>query len=120
MNKEEKIRNLIRLKRHETPREGYFEDFLEEFHRRQDHEGVPSQSANSRAGFFKQWRESSSKIRVLGFGMAYAALVLLIVWWPKGREAGPDENRQPVLFQPEPDENSRPVPDGRNLRPPRN
>lgn len=32
---DETIQKLMRLKRHETPPEGYFDDFLTEFHRRQ-------------------------------------------------------------------------------------
>lgn len=32
---DEKVSKLLRLKRHESPPEGYFDDFLKEFHRRQ-------------------------------------------------------------------------------------
>jgi hypothetical protein len=35
MTPEEKISQLLRLKRHEQPRPGYFEDFLQEFQSRQ-------------------------------------------------------------------------------------
>lgn len=35
MTPEEKISNLLRLKRYEQPRPGYFEDFLQEFQTRQ-------------------------------------------------------------------------------------
>ena len=36
----EAIRKLMRLKRHETPGEGFTEDFLKEFHRRQQQEAL--------------------------------------------------------------------------------
>lgn len=38
MTPEEKISQLLRLKRHEQPRPGYFEDFLQEFQSRQRNE----------------------------------------------------------------------------------
>ena len=113
MNKEEKTRNLIRLKRHETPPEGYFDDFLEEFRNRRDEESpVFSQSKRSE-GFISRWWQNRPRVKVVGFGVAYAALVLTIVWWPKGEEGGSDQNRQPVIYEPDPNENPLPGPNGR-------
>ncbi len=53
MNQEEQTRKLIRLKRHETPREGYFEDFLDEFRDRHRRESL-SQRQPVVAGIFKR------------------------------------------------------------------
>lgn len=107
MSQEEKIQKIIRLKRHETPREGYFEDFLEEFQSRREEENrtSPKMSATGRVGAWFRARGKSSW--VLGSGLAYAAVVLMIVLWPKDSEVGPDDSRQPVIFQP--DQNQSPV-----------
>jgi len=104
MTEEEKIQRLIRLKRHEKPREGYFEDFLEEFQSRHEQESGSAKSGAktwSLAGWF---RGKGTSGWVLGSGLAYAALVILILWWPKGPESGTDQSRQPVIYEPKPEQ----------------
>lgn len=101
MSQEDQVRKLIRLKRHETPREGYFEDFLAEFQsRREQEKEVPAKPSFSLLSFFSGFWQGKSRPRVLVFGLAYAALVFAIVWWPKGPDNGIDENRRPVIYQP--------------------
>lgn len=112
----EETHHLIRLKRHETPPEGYFEDFLEEFRLRREKETSELAIKAQRTGFLLKWWESVSRMKVLGFGMAYATLVMVVVWWPKGQEADPDENRKPVIYQPDPDDSPQPVPPLRGPR----
>lgn len=119
MNKEEQTRKLIRLKRHETPREGYFEDFLDEFRERRRREASPQRHPVARVGFFKRWREGSPKVRILGFGVAYAALVAMMVWLPRGQDDGSDGNRQPVIYEPDPGDKPVPRPEATPPRPSR-
>ena len=102
MNEPEKqVQNLIRLKRFEKPRDGYFEDFLEEFQSRRDEEEAlkPSTvSLGSRlADFFGGMNPGKW---VVGAGVAYAALMLVVFSWPKGPETRPDPSRKPVVFEP--------------------
>lgn len=119
MSKEDQVQKLIRLKRHEIPREGYFDDFLEEFRERCELEKPRSKKGWSLPTIWSAMQEAGPTAKVLGAGLAYAALVLLVVWWPTGPEAGEDENRQPVIYQPEP--GGKPAPDsvkqpGRRLK----
>lgn len=107
MNQEEQTRKLIRLKRHETPREGYFEDFLDEFRDRHRRESL-SQRQPVVAGIFKRWREGRSVARMLGFGVAYGAVLAMLVWLPKGQDDEADGHRQPVIY--EPDSGGQPTP----------
>lgn len=112
MSEEEKIRKIIRLKRHERPPEGYFEDFLEEFRNCRDRESRPLPSRRGLgAGRFASWfRGKRGSAWVLGSGLAYAALILVIVWWPKGVSGDPDVNRQPVIYEPGPEPRPGPPP----------
>ena len=98
---ETQVQKLIRLKRFEQPREGYFEDFLEEFQSRREEDEV---SKPSRASFGSRisglFQDLNPGKWVVGAGVAYAALLIVIFAWPKGPESRPDGSMQPVIFEP--------------------
>lgn len=102
-NYEEQVRKIVSLKRYETPRDGYFEDFLEEFQERQRGELLQK---SSMALFFERvgtwFREMGSIKWVAGAGVAYAAVMVAILMWPSGPGTTPDPNlnRQPASFEP--------------------
>ena len=100
---ESSIQKLIRLKRYEAPREGYFEDFLEEFQDRRTREIAGAPSINSSFSRIKKWlKGTNSGTWVMGAGVAYAAVMIAIFTWPKNPETQHDQNRQPVIFEPNP------------------
>lgn len=101
---EEKIQKIIRLKRYEVPPEGYFDDFLEEFQKRRDAQTSPQSSATGLLGrSITRFRGMGAGGMVVGGGLAYAALIMVVLLWPKGPESRP-ENREPVIFQPPADQ----------------
>lgn len=108
---DDKIRKIIRLKRHEKPREGYFEDFLEEFRERRGK--VVSKSRLTE--FFLGRSRAAPSRKTPGWlmvgGAAYAALVVAFVWWPGGSQVGSDENRQPIRYHPDGEPAPGPVPE---------
>jgi negative regulator of sigma E activity len=72
----EAIRKLMRLKRHETPGEGFTEDFLREFHRRQQ-QVAQSQSGLDR--FLQMLGDKFESFLNPKFGLAAAAAVIVLV-----------------------------------------
>lgn len=100
-NYDEQVRKIVSLKRYETPRDGYFEDFLEEFQQRQRSELLHKSSTSI---FFERvftwFREVGSIKWVAGAGVAYAALMLGILLWPAGPGTKPDSNLTPASFEP--------------------
>jgi len=72
----EAIRKLMRLKRHETPGEGFTEDFLREFHRRQ------RDVAKRQSGFDRFLQMVGDKFESFlnpKWGLAAAAAVIALV-----------------------------------------
>ena len=92
---ETQVQKLIRLKRFEEPRDGYFEDFLEEFRSRRDEGETSKVFLNSRVS---GGRDNGKWF--VGAGVAYAALLVVVLMWPNGPEAKPDASRQPIIFEP--------------------
>lgn len=78
------VQQLVALKRHEQPNDAYFEEFLDEFHRRQRQDLL---QRSSRSLFFERvgtWFSMGSKMRfVYAGGAAYAAVILGFFFWPK-------------------------------------
>lgn len=72
----EAIRKLMRLKRHETPGEGFTEDFLREFHRRQ-REAAQRQSGLDR--FLQMLGDKFEAFLNPKWGFAAAAAVIALV-----------------------------------------
>ncbi len=96
MNEPEKqVQKLIRLKRFEEPRDGYFVDFLEEFRSRRNEGETSKGFLNSRVSGGVDNRKW-----FIGAGIAYAALLVVVLMWPNGPEAKQDSSRQPVIFEP--------------------
>lgn len=83
----QEVQQLIALKRYEQPDDAYFEEFLDEFHRRQRQELL---QRSSRSLFFERvstWFSGANKMRlVYGGGLAYAAVMLTFVMWPKSND----------------------------------
>lgn len=106
---EEKVQKIIRLKRYESPPEGYFDNFLAEFQKRRDEE---MQEKKSRAGIFSKglawFRGMGTGSLCIGGGLAYAAAIIAVLMWPKGPERRPD-HREPIIFQPKPDQTIPPT-----------
>ncbi len=88
----EQVQQLIALKRHEQPDDAYFEEFLDEFHRRQRQELL---QRSSRSLFFERvgtWFKDTSKWNfVMGGGAAYALVMLGFFFWPKPDTTTPVE-----------------------------
>lgn len=110
-DQEEKIQKLVRLKRHETPRDGYFEDFLEEFQKRQRSELLHRSSVSIFLERLGTWfREIGSVKWVAGAGAAYAALMIGILLWPRQSGNSDLPTMSPASFEPEAPVNPTPVP----------
>ena len=98
---EKRVKKLIRLKRFEQPRKGYFDDFLEGFQSRRDEEELTKHSTISfgarLAGFFCGMHSGKW---IIGAGVAYAAVLVVVLMWPRGPESQPDGSRQPIIYEP--------------------
>ena len=81
------VQQLIALKRYEQPDDAYFEEFLDEFHRRQRQDLL---QRSSRSLFFERvstWFSGANRMRlVYGGGLAYAAVILGFMLWPKPQD----------------------------------
>lgn len=83
----EQIGNLLALKRHERPPEGYMEDFLREFHQRTRQEAVNPTGLKAWWSRFSEWVSEPEKTKWLyGGGLAYAAIALGFVLVPRSTE----------------------------------
>lgn len=80
----EEIGSLLALKRHERPEEGYFDDFLREFHQRRRTEEALKRGP---AGWWKrasEWVSGHGGSKWLyGGGLAYAAALAFFLLAPK-------------------------------------
>ena len=84
MSPEEKLKGLLRLKNFETPPEGFLDDIVADFHKRQ------RQELMQRGSFSILWERVSTWFDfvrrpafVWAASGAYAALMLLVCLWPK-------------------------------------
>lgn len=72
----EDLQRLLQLKNYEQPAEGYFEDFLDEFHRRQ-REAVVTGKDHSLWSQMTSWFQGLGAAKwAIGAGVAYAVLTL--------------------------------------------
>lgn len=86
------VQQLISLKRHEQPEDAYFEEFLQEFQRRQRQELLQRSSFSLFKERVGTWFADTNKWNfVWGGGLAYAVLLLGFVLWPKSVETLPTE-----------------------------
>ena len=110
------VQQLISLKRHEQPDDAYFEELLEEFHRRQRQELLQHSSRSLFAERVGTWLASTSKWNyVMGAGAAYAAIFFAAMFfWPKP-DVKPELNTAPIMHEPEkkdmlkPDKDKEPI-----------
>ena len=80
----EQIGNLLALKRDERPEEGYWQDFLCEFHHNQRQQAVKHSGLMSFAGRASEWFSDLGPSKwAYGAGLAYAALMLSFVLTPR-------------------------------------
>ena len=79
------IQKLVALKRYEMPSDDYFEDFLDEFHRRQR---ADLMNHSARSLFIERamvwFRELGAIKYAYGAGIAYAAIMIAFFAWPRG------------------------------------
>lgn len=86
------VQKLIALKRHEQPDDAYFEEFLDEFHRRQRQELLQRSSFSLFRERVGTWFSGTNKWNIVwGSGLAYAVVLLAFVLWPKADHANPAE-----------------------------
>lgn len=87
-NDHNNLQNLIALKRYERPSDEYFEEFLEEFHRRQREDMLKRSARSLFMERLSVWfKELGMAKWAYGAGVAYAALMIAFVAWPKGNDS---------------------------------
>ena len=80
----EQIGNLLALKRDERPEEGYWQDFLCEFHQRRREESVRSPGLVSFFGRASEWiSDLGSSKWAYGAGLAYASVMGFALLTPR-------------------------------------
>lgn len=69
--------DLLALKRHERPEEGYWQEFLGEFHHRQRTQALATSPLADRVNRLKQWMADIGPARwAYGAGLAYATVAV--------------------------------------------
>ena len=105
------LQKLLRLKRYERPSDEYFEEFVEEFHRRQREDLVKRSARSLFLERLSVWfRELGMAKWAYGAGVAYAALMIGFMAWPRGGADDPSlpgnrglrkaEFEKPLQFDP--------------------
>jgi hypothetical protein len=86
VNKEfPELQKLLQLRGQVAPKDEYFEDFLQEFHRRQRQDLMRRSARSLFLERLSVWfREMGSARWALGAAVGYAALMVLLFAWPKG------------------------------------
>lgn len=83
----EQLENLLALRRDERPEEGYWQDFLCEFHQRQRERAVAKSGFSSFLGRVSAWFSDLGPSKwAYGAGLAYATVAALALLMPKGVE----------------------------------
>ncbi len=81
----EQLENLLALKRYERPEEGYWQDFLCEFHQRQRQQAtVKSGFMNFISGFSTWFADLGPSKWAYGAGLAYATATVVFFLTPHG------------------------------------
>ncbi|RYD39289.1 MAG: hypothetical protein EOP85_16195 [Verrucomicrobiaceae bacterium] len=105
----EQIGTLLALKRDERPEEGYWQDFLCEFHQKQRQQAVKKAGFANALGQVSEWFSSVSPTKwVYSAGVAYASIAAFMLLAPKDPGAMKMES-SPVNFQVVPASTSPPV-----------
>lgn len=83
-HQEEKLRRLLRLKRFEQPQEGFAEEFLEKFQRRQRSELMRRSSLSLFRERLTEWLHGLRRPSVIiGAGAVYASIMLALWLLPR-------------------------------------
>lgn len=83
----EQIGNLLALKRHERPEDGYWQDFLCEFHQTQREQAVKKSGLMSFYGRVSGWFSDLGPSKwAYGAGLAYATVTVAFFLTPRGVE----------------------------------
>jgi hypothetical protein len=92
VNKEfPELQKLLQLRGRSAPGDEYFEEFLDEFHRRQRQDLLKRSARSLLLERLTVWfREMGSVRWVYAAGAAYVAVLALFVMWPKGGAAQED------------------------------
>ena len=80
MDKDEKLRRLLRLKRYELPPEGFAEEFLEKFQRRQRSEIVRRSSFSILWERIQAWLDGLRRPAVIWSAAGAYAAVMVTLW----------------------------------------
>lgn len=89
------INELLKLKRYETPREGYMDDFVKEFHQRQRETAVKT----SRFSVFRAWfREMHMAKWAYAAGLSYACLMAWLLISPSADDTVRGNSAVPVNY----------------------
>jgi hypothetical protein len=81
----EQLENLLALKRYERPEEGYWQDFLCEFHHRQRQQAtVKSGLMNALSGLTNWFADLGPSKWAYGAGLAYATATVVFFLTPRG------------------------------------
>lgn len=95
----EQLENLLALRRDERPEEGYWQDFLCEFHHRQRERAVVKSGVASLLNRVSVWFSDLGPSKwAYGAGLAYASVTVAFFFMPRGVEV---ENTpaSPVNYQ---------------------
>ncbi|MCU0751900.1 MAG: hypothetical protein MUF86_06730 [Akkermansiaceae bacterium] len=95
----EQLESLLALKRYERPEEGYWQDFLGEFHHRQRQQAVANTGI---AGLWNRVTSWFADVRPSGWaygaGLAYATATIALFVIPRGTEVE-NQPAAPVNYQ---------------------
>ncbi|MBT8044657.1 MAG: hypothetical protein KJO79_06880 [Verrucomicrobiae bacterium] len=96
------VQQLIALKRHEQPDDAYFEEFMDEFHRRQRQELLQRSSFSLFRERVGTWFSGTNKWNIVwGGGLAYAAVMVGFFFWPKSEiTTQPEIDTTPIKHVP--------------------
>ncbi len=84
MTPEERLQALLRLKRHEKPPEGHFDEFLKDFQERQRQEILQRGSLSLLRERMETWFDGLRRPAVAwSLAGAYSLALLLVCVWPK-------------------------------------
>lgn len=99
MNKEfPELQKLLQMRGEDAPADEYFEEFLDEFHRRQRQDLMKRSARSLMMERITVWmREMGSRKWIYAAGSAYAVAMVAVLAWPKATPA-PDPTA-PVIFE---------------------